>query len=398
MENKFEQFGDPSPEAIEEEEIEEPLFNGEGVDGEMNEYRGGPEVFDRAEFVAEMQKKERESLEHSPSKIRRAFLAATAAAALMMGVAGFGGGAGEAYAAGQEDVSIESTEEKERSPEEIRLFAELEKSGYTEEESMAFMDFARERNVPINDFFTVMENMSGNSDKLLLLKSYAIAYDAVSHDKLSGDAKERFVEHVLPALKNGYVDVVKITAEEMEGSEALYDGKNDAYKDAGIDLKSSGDMAITIHELMHVAQDSMELTQERKDAEHEAYKAGTEYTMREEGIIQKNEKGEMMFGKKVVMEEVRTEYEKLIIFEYALRNIEAGRNNLNTIVVEGVECAELSRSDAIVFYKEQIEVLNEITRSLWALSTNMGSMISGKTIDTSESLVKDGLAKKKETK
>ena len=50
-------------------------------------------------------------------------------------------------------------------------------------------------------------------------------------------------------------------------------------------------MAITIHELMHVAQDSMELTQERKDAEHEAYKAGTEYTMREENIILKNEKG-----------------------------------------------------------------------------------------------------------
>lgn len=382
MGNRFEQSGSPdSSEAIEDELADEFIED--------------RNAFDRGEFVIDMQEKERESLERSPSKIRRAFLAMTAAAALMMGAAGFGGVAGEVYAASHEDARIESMEKEVRSPEEIRLFSELEKSGYTEEEGLAFMEFAKKGSVPMHDLFTVIENMSGNSDKLLLLKSYAVAYDAVAHDKLSGEAKKRFEDHVLPALKNGHVDVVKITAEEMKGSEALYDGKNDAYKDIGINLKSSGDMAITIHELMHVAQDAMELAQERKDAEHEAYKAGTEYTMREAQIIQKNEEGNMAFGKKILLEEVRTEYEKLIIFEYALRNAEAGQNDLNSIVVEGVECAELSKSDAVAFYKEQIEVLNEFARSLWASSTNMGSIISGKTINTGESLVKDGLARKK---
>lgn len=399
MGNKFEQFDESAfSEMINEEEIERSLFSDEEAREQTDGSVENPARFDRAEFVKKAQEIERESLERSPSKLKRAFLAATAAAALMIGATGFGGVAGEAYAASLEDTHIESTEKEDRSPEEIRLFVELEKSGYTEEESTAFTDFARERNIPINDFFTVMENMSGNSDKLLLLKSYAVAYDAVVHDKLSGDAKERFEEHVLPALKNGYVDVIKMTADEMKGSEALYDGKNDAYKDTGIDLKSSGDMATTIHELMHVAQDSMELTQERKEAEHEAYKAGTEYTMRETHIIQKNEEGEMAFGKKILMEEVRTEYEKLIIFEYALRNAEAGRNDLNTIVVEGVECAALDNGEAIIFYKEQIEILNKFVRSLWASSTDMGSMISGKTIDTGGSLVKDGFARKKGTR
>lgn len=398
MGNNFEQFSDSSSEAIEEEEIEEPFLSNERANERAEGLDEDLAVFDRAKFAIEAQEIERESLERSPSKLKRAFLAATAAAALMMGAAGFGGVAGEAYAASLEDTHIESTEKEDRSPEEIRLFVELEKSGYTEEESTAFTDFARERNIPINDFFTVMENMSGNSDKLLLLKSYAIAYDAVSHDKLSGDVKERFMEHVLPALKNGYVDVIKMTAEEMKGSEAVYDGKNDAYKDTGIDLKSSGDMATTIHELMHVAQDSMELTQERKEAEHEAYKAGTEYTMRETHIIQKNEEGEMAFGKKILMEEVRTEYEKLIIFEYALRNAEAGRNNLNTIVAGEIECSMLDNAEAVAFYKMQIEALNEFTQALWASSTDMGSMISGKMINVGESFVKDGLAKKKEAK
>lgn len=398
MGNKFEQFDESaSSEVIKEEEIEIPLYSDERVDERVDGFNEDPAGFDRAKFVIEAQEAERDLLERSPSKLKRAFLAATAAAALMMGAAGFGGAAGDVYAANPEDTRIESTEKEQRSPEEIRLFAELEKSGYGEEERVAFADFVKERRIPMHDLFTVIENMDSDSDKLLLLKSYAVAYDAVVHDKLSGDAKERFEEHVLPALKNGYVAVIKMTAEEMKGSEALYDGKNDVYKDTGIDLKSSGDMAITIHELMHVAQDAMELTQERKDAEHEAYKAGTEYTMREAQIIQKSEEGNMMFGKKILLEEVRTEYEKLIIFEYALRNAEAGRNDLNIIVVEGVECAGLDNDEAIMFYKEQIEIVNEFVRALWASSTDMGGMISGKTIDTEESLVKDGLARKKQT-
>ena len=106
----------------------------------------------------------------------------------------------------------------------------------------------------------------------------------------------------------------------------------------------------------------------------------------------------MIFGKKIVMEEVRAEYEKLIIFEYALRNAEAGRNDLNTVVVAGVECAALDSSEAIMFYKEQIEIQNEFTQALWASSTDMSSMISGKMINVKESLAKDGLAKKKEVK
>lgn len=400
MENDLEQFADPiRPEVIEdgsdeggdkEPEAERQFFESEGM-RESIDRENEDEFLGRERLIAEMQKAEKESFERNPSKIRRAFLAVTAAASLMMGATGL---ESRAYAMEAEDAVV-SAEKEERSPEETRLLAELEKSGYSEEESGEFVDFARERGVPMDDFFIVMANKDNNSDTLLLFKSYAVAYDAVAGDKLSGDAKERFIAHVLPALKNGYVDVIKMLPDEMKGSEALYDGKNDAYKDTDIDLNSSGDKAIAIHELMHVAQDSMELAQEREDSEHEAYKAGTEYTMRESNVIQKNEEGEMVFGKKIVIGEVRTEYEKLIIFEYALRNAEAGKNDRNSIVADGVECAELSNDEAIAFYKEQIDVLNEFARMVWASSTDMGSIVSGKMINTEETIIKDGLKRKK---
>lgn len=401
MENNLEQYEDfIRSEVIEdgseeggdkEEEAEQPLFDGEGMREGLNKKNEEDESFHGERFITEMQKNEKECLERNPSKIKRAFLAVTAAASLMMGATGF---ESRAYAMETEDTTV-STEKEERSPEEIRLLAELKKSGYSEEESGELVDFARDRGVPMDDLFVVMQNMSGNSDTLLLFKSYAVAYDAVAGDKLSGDAKERFIEHVLPALKNGYVDVIKMPPDEMKGSEALYDGKSDAYKDTDIDLNSSGDKAIAIHELMHVAQDAMELIQERSDSEHEAYKTGTEYTMRESSVIQKNEEGEMLFGKKIIMEEVRTEYEKLIIFEYALRNAEAGRNDRNSIVADGVECAELHDDEAIAFYKEQIDALNEFAKMVWASSTDMGSIVSGKMINTEETIIKNGLVRKK---
>lgn len=148
MGNRFEQSeSSDSSEAIEDEFADEFIED--------------HKAFDRGEFVTDMQEKERESLERSPSKIRRAFLAATAAAALMMGAAGFGGVAGEVYAAGHEDIRIESMEKEARSPEEVRLFAELEKSGYTEEDGLALVDFAKEWDVPMHDLFMVIENMSG---------------------------------------------------------------------------------------------------------------------------------------------------------------------------------------------------------------------------------------------
>jgi len=347
------------------------------------------------EIFLEFQKRENETLERNPSRFKKVFAFITTAAILMMATPAFGESPKSEFKI-SEPTKIELKTEAQgvKSAEEIKLFADLEKSGYSKEEIYSLFEFTRDNKVPIEDMIVVAEKMNEKSDKMMFLKTYAIAYDAVNNNKLSSNMRKRFQEYVLPNLKNGIVDVIRVQKEDIKGADAIYDGENDAYKSIGIDLKNPADREITIHELVHVSQDALELMQKREDSEHEAEKASVEYSMRGMGFIREDREGGIIFPK-IKIDEIKPVYQQLIIYENVLKNAEREKNNLNTIIVEGIDLSSLDTEEAINFYKLNIKNLSDFAKSMWAVSTDFSSMISGKKIDTQETLIKNGLKRLK---
>lgn len=370
-------------------------FDNPEVNSELLEAKIEPGKREEEGIFIEFQTKENEMIEKHPPRFKKVFAFLTAAAILMMSTPAFGESLKpESKISKPTKIELRTEAQEVKSAEEIRLSADLEKSGYSKEEISSLFEFARENRVSIEDMIVVAEKMNEKSDKMMLLKTYAIAYDAVFNNKLSPDMKERFKTNVLPHLKNGIVDVIKVQKEDIKGADAIYDGENDAYKSIGIDLKNPADREITIHELVHVSQDALELMQKREDSEHEAEKASVEYSMRGMGFIREDREGGIIFPK-IKIDEIKPVYQQLIIYENALKNAEREKNNLNTIIVEGIDLSSLDTEEAINFYKLNIKNLSDFAKSIWAVSTDFSSMISGKKIDTQETLIKNGLKRLK---
>jgi hypothetical protein len=112
------------------------------------------------------------------------------------------------------------------------------------------------------------------------------------------------------------------------------------------------------------------------------------------GFIGEDREGGIIFPK-IKIDEIKPVYQQLIIYENALKNAEREKNNLNTIIVEGIDLSSLDTEEAINFYKLNIKNLSDFAKSIWAVSTDFSSMISGKKIDTQETLIKNGLKKLK---
>lgn len=363
--------------------------------GGLSEVKLESERREDEEIFIEFQTRENEVLEKTSSRYKKLFAFITAAAILMMSKPSFGEPSKpESKISEPTKIELKTEAQEVKSAEEIRLSANLEKSGYSKEEISSLFEFARENRVPIEDMIVVVDKMNEKSDKMMLLKTYTIAYDAVNNNKLSSEMKERFKMDVLPHLKNGIVDVIKVQKEDIKGADAIYDGENDAYKSIGIDLKNPADREMTIHELVHVSQDALELMQKREDSEHEAEKASVEYSMRGMGFIGEDREGGIIFPK-IKIDEIKPVYQQLIIYENALKNAEREKNNLNTIIVEGIDLSSLDTEEAINFYKLNIKNLSDFAKSIWAVSTDFSSMISGKKIDTQETLIKNGLKRLK---
>lgn len=149
----------------------------------------------------------------------------------------------------------------------------------------------------IGDLAKVINNDAymNSAEKLMAAKSYAVIQDAVSNKKLISDESLNLLEtKALESLRNG--DLFLIKQDTGAHSAAAY-GSNNYYKDSGIDLSSTEDRSVALHEFVHMLQDKMKLSQSRVDAEHQAHTMGTEYKLLEEGFLKRDESGKITVDK-----------------------------------------------------------------------------------------------------
>lgn len=336
-------------------------------------------------------KMEAKALEKEPvSKLKKAFLILTSILVLASGVEAYAQQKAEYFSGSQSEISATTItfEKVERSGEFRKALVE---QGIRAEEAKELIDFVNAKGVPIEDLEMTVRNMGEKSDKLMLLKTYSIAYEAVKFNYLDSAHEEAFEKWILTSLKNGDLNVAKKPQKSSIG--ATYNSKSNTYSDDGIILSDLMDKSMTIHELVHAYQDGAELSEKREVSEQEAYMVQGEYVLRQSGMIGQDTAGNYRIAE-IELDKIENIHQKIVIVEKALHNTLSNRGDLNKgLSVGGIKMSEVSDTDAVNFLESVKKDLSEYSKSVLKISSGLANMDSGGAIGMDNLIQKDGLKK-----
>lgn len=223
-------------------------------------------------------------------------------------------------------------------------------------------------------------------------KAYAIAEEAVRERQVPKWARELLEKHVLPALKQGCLAVIKVDEKDIPGSAAVYDSDLDAIKSPAIDLKDPASRAKTLHELVHAGQDGAKKNQMREDSEADAYAVQVEYLMRAREIFIETEAG--LVAIKAADVASMGAVDRLLVYRYAAANVKAGRADLNDFSdASGMRFKGDRSPDVRQYFDNMAETTADSAKNEWAMATNIGAMVGSGVRNTKEFLEKDGLTR-----
>ncbi|MFC1678570.1 hypothetical protein ACFLZ9_02400 [Patescibacteria group bacterium] len=276
---------------------------------------------------------------------------------------------------------------------EEELFKTLKTANYNKEEIDSLFKYIKESKVPLEDIQTILRNKSEKSDVLMMLKTYAVAYDAVLSYKLEPKIRENFQKHVLQNIKDGIIDVVRVSKEFLTQktknpeAQAAYDSEEDALYDTGVSLSDIEDRSTVIHELTHIVQDGRKKTAKVIDNEFEAFITQYNYALREQGLIQGGYNGETIFKEIETTKDIKggdpnllatdVDSKLYVIFKHALENILAGNNHLNKISYDGKVSLDKVPNDTEKFCREMIKIHESNIRFLWQGNKSAYSVNNG---------------------
>jgi hypothetical protein len=227
-------------------------------------------------------------------------------------------------------------------------------------------------------------------DPDLTQKVDGLASDAVDKKLLPQKTRAAFQQYALPALRNGCVLIVKVSKEDIPGSEAVYDSSLDLIKARDFDASDVKAAAVILHELVHVSQDAAQLGQYRKDSELDAYTAEAEYEMRTKGILRERDDGavEIQAGNVSTLDQLW----QMIIYQYAVENVAAHRAGLNAFSDgSGTHFEGQESADVLTYFTDAAKTARVSAQGIWASSTDISAAMGGSVHDTNEFLQKDGL-------
>lgn len=228
------------------------------------------------------------------------------------------------------------------------------------------------------------------SDPELAGQAVAVVKEALERRLLSASMRARFSEHVLPALESGCVLVLRVEPSQIPGSAAVYDDEQDAIKMPLVDMKDARSKGILLHELVHVGQDAAKLGQMREDAEHEAYEAEKEYELRSDGTLAEGDDGVVAI-RAGDLGSVKSSMGRLLVYRYALKNIQAGKAELNGFEESGVDFKGDDSKDAVEYLTDNSKTAEELARGEWATATRISFLAGGGVSDTKQFLQRNGL-------
>ncbi|UCB56786.1 MAG: hypothetical protein JSV30_06230 [Candidatus Omnitrophota bacterium] len=195
-------------------------------------------------------------------------------------------------------------------------------------------EFALKHNIPIAELNEVAINAAGTTpeEMLLSMETYAIVKNAVEKKFLSEGVRDLTAEHILPALKSGQILIMK---DDVQNSivKARYFPQSDRveFVIGMTDLENLDNRENVIHELVaHGLQDALTLFQRRDDVERNADFIAAEYRLRTKGLLREDVQGDVKISIANKDEFAGLRYdEKAVVYQYALRNLRQGRNDLN---------------------------------------------------------------------
>jgi hypothetical protein len=116
--------------------------------------------------------------------------------------------------------------------------------------------FARSAGISADELLAVGANVSYETadQKMMAMKSYAAARDAVKNDKLGSVDRMLFTEFVLPRLKDGSIHMNPASASQLGGAAATFNHDTRTFTGSNVDLTNIKERLVTIHELKHAAQ------------------------------------------------------------------------------------------------------------------------------------------------
>lgn len=354
-----------------------------------------PSGFEAArERFAEKEKTILERL--SNKKLRNVLLSFTSFVTLMTAAPAFGAEQKRGGAAAESGYVLVERGQLEFSTEELVLKKEIEdvlaREGVLSQERAELFSFAKEHGVPFIDLKEALGHRGKESDALMLLQAYAVAYDAVFSKAIGEKHQKHFQDFILPNLKNGAIVVEKKEQDKFIG--ASYDSLRDAYMNTSINVFDVEDRGITIHELTHAYQDGAKLTHKREDSELEAYTVQAEYVLRQRKLLVEDPNGAIALSPEASQPELFEKFslpQQIVFFQMIIRNIEKGRNDLNIVEADGVKISEIENlNDAKLFCEAQLGYIVAKAKLSWSLSTSALGFGGGKIIDIGESLQKDG--------
>lgn len=223
-------------------------------------------------------------------------------------------------------------------------------------------------------------------------KAYAIAEEAVREKQVPAWARELLVKHVLPALKEGCLAIIKVDEKDIPGSAAVYDSDLDAVKTPAIDVRDGASRAKTLHELVHAGQDGAKKGQMREDSEADAYAVQVEYLLRAADVMKEAEGG--LVGIKAPDVSGFGAVDRLLVYRYAAANVKAGRADLNDFSdSSGMRFKGDATPDVRQYFEGMAATMEGSAKNEWAMATNLGAMAGSGIRNTKEFLEKDGLTR-----
>lgn len=221
---------------------------------------------------------------------------------------------------------------------------------------------------------------------------YTIAQEAVERKLLDRETRRLFTKHILPALANGCVGVIRTAPGQLVASDAVYDTALDAVKTPAFDPADLQSRSVIIHELDHVVKDANRVNQSREDSENGAYRVQEEYKLRSVGWLRERDDGLVAIKIERDVSLLDSDLAGAVVYDRALENLKRGRANLNDFWVGATNFKGQAHPEFRQALEQMSENADRADRGAWRTATELGGR-SGSGVGPDTLLKRNGFAR-----